>query len=324
MSKIEIVRFYPGDWEKYKEGLMELERLSFEDPELCMTEEETKECMVDDPDLYGYIALDGDKVVGETYGNILQKTDKENFFEGHWDPTTYRHYDKKTMYVTSTATHPDYRGQGIAKKLKYAMYQDLKKDSFVYCIGHSNEGIMTEIYQWFNGTIVEAFPNWYGSEETHMLTEVEISKVPFLLPVKHIAQKKDYDCSIASVAVLFADNEECPVYDESEITFGLTPEKGMSHEDMIYYALKIYGFRLSSNYDTTIEELVQQIRYGKLCIVNFQTEEGEGHYSVVFGFDNIHLYIMDVEDGKERKIRKEVFDKRWYSNLYGRKWMAWF
>jgi ribosomal protein S18 acetylase RimI-like enzyme len=321
-KQIKVIRFYPADWDKYRDDLMALENASFDDPELCMTEEEKKECMVDDPDVYAYIALDGERVIGETYGNILQKTDKDEFFEGHWDPATYQHFDKKTLYITSTATLPEYRGKGIAKLLKYEMFKDLKQDGFEYAIGHSNDGIMTAINEWFNGTNIGKFEHWYGSEETHNLMEMDLFKLPVLFLVSHLTALKDYDCGIASMAVLF-DADEVPNHGEEEAFIGLTPKLGISHEDLLSYALKYYGFRPFSKYNCTIEDLVQRVDLHKLVIVNYQSG-GVGHYSVVFGYDSECIYIMDVEDGKEKKHDKKAFDKCWFSNVYGSHWVCYF
>jgi len=321
MKRIEIKRFYPEDWDTYKEGLMTLENASFDDPELCMTEEENKECMTD-PEVYAYMALDGDRVVGLTYGNVLQKTDKDEFFEGHWEPKSYRHYDQPTLYITSTATLPEYRGMGIAKKLKYKMFCDLKENGFEYAIGHSNQGTMCAINSWFNGEVIETFEHWYGSEETHDLMEVDLSLLPVLLPVNNLKQLKDFDCGVASCAVLFGA-DEVPDHGESYITLGINPERGTSHEDLIQYALQVYGLRLSTDYECTILDITHRIDEGNLVIVNYTTE-GEGHYSVIFGYDSDHIYIMDVWDGREKKIPTQEFLDNWYSKRYGYRWCAWF
>jgi len=318
---IEYKKFNKNDWNKYKKGLMELEEASFNDSELCMDEEETKECMID-MDCYAYIALENGKIIGCTYGNILQEIDKDYFFAGYYDPKTYKHYDKKTLYITSTAVHPDYRGKGIAKQLKYTMFKDLKKYKFEYVIGHSKSGTMTSINEWFNGKSIEVYPHWEGSNETHKLVEVNLKNIPKLLNCVRLKQLKDYDCGIASVAVFFADDHVMN-WGENEIDFNLTSEKGISHEDLLYYALKVYGFRLFSSYDNTIDNLKQKIDLNKLIIVNYQDDE-EGHYSVVFGYDKSNVYIMNVWSGKEEKIPIRFFENSWYSKLYGYKWMAWF
>ena len=324
MEKIKVIRFYPQDWGEYKEDLMALERAWEDNPELCFSEELKKELLTD-PEVIAYIALDGEKCIGENYGHILQNIDKDDFFEGHWDPGTYRHFDKKTLYVTSIATLPDYAGMGIAKALTYQMLVDAKNDGFEFVVGHYNEGAMTGIIEWFNGETVEVCPEWFGSDETHNLMEIDLSKIPMLLPVNRLKQNRDYDCGIASSAVLFG-LDVVPRYDEVEISFGLTPELGISHEDLIYYNLKVNGFRLSSQYNCKISDIVEKIKAKKLTIVNYLSKDEEGdedHYSVIYGYDEENVYLMDVWDGKEKKMSNEDFQSVWYSEMFGKGWMAW-
>jgi len=38
----------------------------------------------------------------------------------------------------------------------------------------------------------------------------------------------------------------------------------------------------------------------------------DGHYSVVNGIDDIHIYLQDPEIGKERKMRKDIFERVWF------------
>ena len=319
-----IIRFYPEDWGKYKDDLLELERAWEDNPELCFSEELKKELMTD-PDVIAYIALDGNKVIAENYGQSLQSTDTD-WFEGHYDPTTYRNYDKKTFYVTSIAVLPDYNGQGIAKDMTYSMFQDLKRDGYEYVTGHYNEGSMTKIIEWFNGEIIEVCENWFDSDETHNFMEIDLNKIPKLLPVNRLKQKKDFDCAVASCAVLF-DKDKVIDYGESYLSFGITPELGTSHEDLIQYALRVYGLRLSTRYNAPIEDLKARIDEGNKVIVNYLCKDEDGeedHYSVVYGYDTENIFLLNVWTGKEEKIKFETFEDQWFSTMFGYKWMAWF
>ena len=323
MNRIEIKRFFPEDWEKYKADLMQLEKAWEDNPELCFSEELKKELMTD-PDGVYYIALDGDRVIAENYGQSLQSTDTD-WFEGHYDPTTYRHFDKKTFYVTSIAVLPEYNGRGIAKDMTYRMFQDLKLDGYEYCTGHYNEGAMTKIIEWFNGETVEVCEHWFDSDETHNFMEIDLNKIPTLLPVKRLKQKKDFDCAVASCAILF-DKDEVPDYGESYLSFGITPELGTSHEDMLHYALQIYGLGLSTRYNASIDDLKARINMGNPCIVNYLCKDEDGeedHYSVVYGYDATSIFLLNVWTVKEEKIKVEVFESQWYSVMFGYKWMAW-
>jgi len=166
-----IRKFNPEEWNKKKQDIIALEEKCFVE-ELIMTEKEIEESLCDEGAIC-YLAFDNGVLIGNTYGNILQSTDTD-WFDGHWNPETYEHYDEKTMYVTSTAVLPEYRGKGVATKLKQFMFKDLKENGFKYVVGHSDSGAMTHINEKFGAKIIGEFKNWYDSSETHYLYEVKI------------------------------------------------------------------------------------------------------------------------------------------------------
>ena len=322
-SEVKIIKFNPKDWNKYKKSLMELEKQCFEGQPFFMNEKEKKDCMTD-KNAYCYLALDGDKIVSESYGNTLQTLDSETSFNGYWNPQTYSNYNSLTLYITSTATIPEYRNKGIAKKLKYEMLKDLEKDGYLYVIGHSHEGSMTRMNEFFNGKIIGEFKNWYGGKDTHYLCEIDLSEVPKLLPITSIKQLKEYDCGIASCCIL-AGCDKCIDLDietpEYEKSFGLTQDYGISHEDLIDFHRLFFGEKLFSSYNANKSDIEDLINSGRFGIVNYQ-DDGEGHYSVIYGYDENFVYLLNVYTGKEEKIKYTEFEKNWYSKMYGFKWLA--
>lgn len=42
------------------------------------------------------------------------------------------------------------------------------------------------------------------------------------------------------------------------------------------------------------------------------SEVADGHYSVVIGLDDEHIYLQDPEIGGERKIKRDDFMKVWF------------
>ncbi|MBF0553675.1 MAG: GNAT family N-acetyltransferase [Nitrospirae bacterium] len=312
---MEIKKFNPFDWPVQKDGIMHVERECFP-PELYMSEEETKESICDE-NCYAYLAFDGDKIIGNSYGNLLSSVN-ENWFEGHWDPKTYLNYGKKVMYITSTGVLPEYRGKGVARRLKYAMLQDLKKDGFNYVIGHSHAGTMVTINKLFNAEIIQEFPKWFGSKWTNYLYEINIQELPTYIPVKHLKQLYDYDCGLASLSVLLNMDK---VLDAKDYSNQISLELGMNHEQLIKVG-NILNVSIETIYNAKINDIENIILSGKLVLVNYQSKN-EGHYSVVFGFDNTDLFIMDVETGEETMFNKHAFNVCWYSDLYGKRWMGW-
>lgn len=43
-----------------------------------------------------------------------------------------------------------------------------------------------------------------------------------------------------------------------------------------------------------------------------ESEVADGHYSVVAGLDEKHIYLQDPEIGKIRKIKRDDFMKVWF------------
>jgi ABC-type bacteriocin/lantibiotic exporter with double-glycine peptidase domain len=156
--------------------------------------------------------------------------------------------------------------------------------------------------------------------------EIDLNKIPKLLPVNRLKQKKDFDCAVASCAILFGA-DEVPDHGESYLSFGITPELGTSHEDLIQYALQMYGLRLSTRYNASIEDLKARIKQEYLVIVNYlcKYEDGEeDHYSVVYGYDTENIFLLNVWTGKEEKIKFETFEDQWFSKMFGFHWIAYF
>ena len=166
-----IIKFKPEQWNRFKNQIMELEKICFSGS-LEMTEADTKECMCA-PGAVVYLATFNGAVIGNTYGNILSTIDKD-WFDSHWDPKTYSHYGRKSVYITSTAVHPDFQGQHIATKLKRAMLKDLRKRGFRHVIGHAHKGAMLTINEKLGAKVIQKFPRWYGSKQTHYLYEIEL------------------------------------------------------------------------------------------------------------------------------------------------------
>ncbi len=169
--RLKIVRFVPKDWNRIKTQMMYLENKCFP-PAQQMTEQETKECMTA-PGAVAYLATNNGAVIGNTYGNVLSTVDKE-WFDGHWDPATYKRDRAGTVYITSTAVHPIFRRQGIARKLKIAMIRDLKRRGFRFVVGHAHKGPMLKLNESLGARVIKKFPHWYGSKQTHYLYEIEL------------------------------------------------------------------------------------------------------------------------------------------------------
>jgi ribosomal protein S18 acetylase RimI-like enzyme len=168
---ITIKTFHKDQWEKLKDGIMNIESRCFP-KELEMNEEEvSRDCCSNDSVVF--IAFDGDSVVGVIYANQLNGK-SDDWIDIEFDIQAYKNIDKKVAYICSVGVLPEYRGMGIAKLLKLRMQHELKKQGYEYVLSHSNAGAMTRIDEMLGATIIEENKNWGGSSETHYLTEKKL------------------------------------------------------------------------------------------------------------------------------------------------------
>jgi GNAT superfamily N-acetyltransferase len=311
---IGIHRFNKDKWGELKSSIMEVENICFP-AELRMTEEETQDCMCADGAIVYLAYVDG-KIVGNTYGNILSTVDK-GWFDGHWNPKTYRNYSQKTLYITSTAILPKYRNQGIATKLKKEMFDELVNEGFCFVVGHAHKGTMMDIVQKFGGIVLKKFPRWYGSRQTHYLYEVDLNNLVKRAEIPHYTQQCDYTCGLASLAIIVKDE----IVNKKHNSHYCSPISGISHEDLMQASYELSGNVLRTKYSATIQDIHDAIDEGFPVIVNYQDGK-DGHYSVVCGYNKDNIFIFDVFDGKEKKFANSVFLKVWFSKIYGYRWMA--
>lgn len=100
----------------------------------------------------------------------------------------------------------------------------------------------------------------------------------------------------------------------------LVPGLGVDDKS-ITDAAKALGFKVEIKNESSFEDIEKWLEKGVPVIVDWFTrgrqdyddsEVSDGHYSVVIGLDESHIYLQDPEIGGERKISKEDFMKVWF------------
>jgi predicted GNAT family acetyltransferase len=112
--KAELVK--PGDWEKLRDQIMEIERLAFDGrgySEFHLRQEFSEERNI------VIVLRDGDRVIG--YSTALPMSRDE-------------------LHVSSTAIHPDYQGRGLVSDLLYAMDVEATRQGYRYYQREANHG----------------------------------------------------------------------------------------------------------------------------------------------------------------------------------------
>lgn len=146
-----------------------------------------------------------------------------------------------------------------------------------------------------------------------------------ILPIFRHLQEREYTCGPASLRIILETlrmHDRYPTEEELAELCG-TNEKNGTDPDMMVHVLKHLGIRHDVFEDTTVANIEKHIRSFELCLVDFQAwDDGsrDGHYSVIFGFDETHLFVADPYRKRGikhrawgfRRIRKDLFDIRWH------------
>ncbi len=170
------------------------------------------------------------------------------------------------------------------------------------------------------------------------------------LSVPAVRQETGYTCAPASLKAVFAYYGT--QVDESEIAKACqtTEKDGTSYRRMIETVGK-FGFVQESKNRATIDEIQREIDGGTPVIVAYMLNNHDetslpgwimrnaskvipdfkklgnlkerfvvAHCSVVFGYDDQNLFVLNVATGKQVRYNKKEFAKDWYDDE-GRKWM---
>lgn len=165
-----------------------------------------------------------------------------------------------------------------------------------------------------------------------------------ILPVKPNLQQKHYDCGAASLQIIAETiGLEIPEEELMKLT-KTTSEEGAAHAN-IARALDTLGIRYNLENEANIELIEHKLRNLELCLVDYQAwfdgtsnpeKLTDGHYSVIFGHNPTHFWVADPSKHRRqvmspekagiRRIRKDLFRKRWIDGyadreLVFRHWM---
>lgn len=87
-------------------------------------------------------------------------------------------------------------------------------------------------------------------------------------------------------------------------------------------AARSLGFETEIRTECSFDDLFAWLRKGVPVIVDWFTRgrddypedmlSADGHYSVVCGLDDTHIFLQDPEIGGIRRLRREVFERVWF------------
>jgi predicted double-glycine peptidase len=147
-----------------------------------------------------------------------------------------------------------------------------------------------------------------------------------VLPVRKHLQNREYTCGPAALRIIL-ETLDVHTLLPSETTIAkwcFANDKNGTDPDNMVTVLKRLEVQHTVSISASLGDIERSIRRFELCLVDYQAHDDgskDGHYSVIFGFDETHFYIADpykkkVAHKKEwgfRRIRKDLFEGRWHA-----------
>ena len=144
-----------------------------------------------------------------------------------------------------------------------------------------------------------------------------------VLQIGTIRQPNNYVCGPATLKLVFDFFGKKISLDEIIFVAKSTFEGGTSPKNLIKTARK-FGFKTLQKSNATITDIEKQIEKQFPVIIVYQAW-GDGHYSVIYGFNKTYFFISDPAFEKGyRKIKKEVLVNSWHDfDMHGKPFNQW-
>jgi len=136
----------------------------------------------------------------------------------------------------------------------------------------------------------------------------------FILPVGTYRQSVVWTCGPAAMKIVL-DYLRWPVSEPYLVKLTkCTPKKGTTPQEIVEAAKKM-NFNAYHKVGMTADEVKDLIKKGNPVIANFQYKHkfGEGHYSVIVGFNDEYFILSDpAEKAGYRMVKIKDFIDQWY------------
>lgn len=136
--------------------------------------------------------------------------------------------------------------------------------------------------------------------------------------VKPFQQQLRWTCGPASLRTVLYYQFGLDLTDRELSVVLATNRNGTSDFD----GLKTLGFTFKQSNAGTFRKLKKEVDQHRLPIVHVLSPEG-GHYVVVVGYDDAHIYVADPENGKVVRHDHDWFFRIWCTEERG-KHVSWF
>ncbi len=137
-----------------------------------------------------------------------------------------------------------------------------------------------------------------------------------MLSIPVLKQKNGHDCGPTCVAMVgrFYDR----TFSRARLLRACNIDRnGMSNDDLVQ-ALKKLGFSVSARSRNSWKDLRENYRKRLPTIIAWMMHGYIGHFSVVVEVGKNHVRLADPDNGRHRKLPKEVFMRLWfdYDNVF--------
>lgn len=156
--KLDIIRVTKSNWELYKKGILEIEKLCFskEYAKLVQNEFQIKKTVFADRNIVLIAEYKG-SVIGALYGRpSIELYDEKG--------SHYISNDAFTYYIESIGVSPEFQGIGVSSKLRDELMITAKKEGFKFIEEHSLEP--EKIPKNWKVIKKEICPNWVNDKSS--------------------------------------------------------------------------------------------------------------------------------------------------------------
>lgn len=144
-----------------------------------------------------------------------------------------------------------------------------------------------------------------------------------MLTVTHYEQTKQSACGayvLKMILEYWGIQENLDVLIEK---IGVKINVGASHAALIK-VLRAYKLSVSAQSNASVHDLEKYLSKSMPVIINYISPlSGLGHYSIVIGIEDGHVFLCDSSNGPRYSLDIEEFDRIWFnSNKLSKHWLA--
>jgi len=160
---MKLVHAKTSDWKKIRQGVLNVEKNSFEKASRYVEENNDFESFGKSQTI-NILALDGKKIVAYLMSCPLENDIryKKDSHYGMWD----------TFHLESVAVLPEYRGSGIGKKMLERFMRDVKQRKYKRIVMDATSRKMVHLALKYGFKKIKYYPKWQGNRSSWFMEKI--------------------------------------------------------------------------------------------------------------------------------------------------------